>query len=71
MATQRSEVLELEVRIEASPETVFEFFTDPAKMVLWKGRSAMLEPAPGGIYRVDVNGRNVARGEHVEVAPPS
>ena len=28
-------VVEREVRIAARPETVFEFFTDPEKMVLW------------------------------------
>ena len=39
--------LEKEVRIEARPETVFPFFTDPAKMTRWKGRSAVLDPRPG------------------------
>ena len=65
------EVLEKEVRIDARPETVFSFFTDPAKMTLWKGGSATLDPRPGGIYRVDINGRDVARGEYVEVVPHS
>ena len=58
-----------EVRIRARPETVFAFFTDPAKMVLWKGVDAMLDPRPGGVYRVNVTGRNVARGEYVEIVP--
>ena len=71
MPTQQSDVLELEVRIEASRETVFEFFTDPAKIIQWNGQSATLEPTPGGLYRVDVNGRNIARGEYIEVTPPS
>jgi uncharacterized protein YndB with AHSA1/START domain len=48
MATQQSDVLELEIRIEASRETVFEFFTDPAKIIHWKGESATLEPILGG-----------------------
>ena len=63
--------VEREVRVEASPETIFPFFTDPAKMVLWKGNSATLEPKPGGIYRVDVTGKDIARGEYVEITPPS
>jgi uncharacterized protein YndB with AHSA1/START domain len=63
-------VVEREVRIAARPETVFAFFTDRDKMVLWKGRGAELDPRPGGIYRVDINGRDVARGEYVEVDPP-
>jgi uncharacterized protein YndB with AHSA1/START domain len=58
-----------EVRIDAEPRTVFEFFTDPEKMVRWLGRSATLDPRPGGVYRVDFNGEDIARGEFVEVAP--
>ncbi len=64
-------VLQREIRVAAQPETVFEFFTDPAKMVRWMGLEAALDPRPGGIYRVDVNGKNVAKGEFVEVTPPS
>jgi uncharacterized protein YndB with AHSA1/START domain len=63
-------VVEREIRIAARPETVFEFFTDPEKMVLWKGREADLDPEPGGIYRVEMGDRIVARGEYVEVDPP-
>ena len=64
-----SDVLEREIRIAARPETVFAFFTDPAKMIRWKGIQAALDPQPGGIYRVDINGRDVARGEFLEVVP--
>ena len=64
-------VVEREIRIAARPETVFEFFTDPEKMVLWKGREASLDPQPGGIYRVEMGDRIVARGEYVEVDAPN
>jgi uncharacterized protein YndB with AHSA1/START domain len=60
-----------EVRIDASPETVFAFLTDPELMVRWKGSSAVLDPVPGGIYRVDVAPGNVAVGEYVEIDPPN
>ena len=30
-----TDVVELEVRIAARPETVFAFFTDPVKMLRW------------------------------------
>jgi uncharacterized protein YndB with AHSA1/START domain len=60
----------VEVRIAASPETVFDFFTDPDKMIQWMGRSAELEPRPGGVLRCDINGRDVASGEYVELDPP-
>lgn len=70
-ATQESDAVELEVRIAARPETVFSFFTDPAKMTRWKGISATLEPRNDGVYRVDINGRNIARGQYLEVVPYS
>ena len=63
------DVYETQVRIEARPETVFAFFTDPAKMVQWKGIDAALDPRPGGQYRVNVTGRETAIGEYVEVTP--
>ncbi len=60
----------VEVLVEASPETIFPFFTDPEKVVRWKGSSAELDPRPGGIYSVDVTHQALARGEYVEVDPP-
>ena len=69
--SHESDVVEKEVRIAARPETIFPFFTDPTKMTLWFGAEAELDPKPGGIYRVDINGRNIARGEYVEVTPYS
>ena len=71
IVSDESEPLEKEVRIAARPETIFSFLTDPEKMTRWKGKRAFLDPRPGGIYRVDINGRNIARGEYVEVVPYS
>lgn len=67
---ERTEATENEVRIAAAPETVFGFFTEPEKMIRWKGTSAELDPRPGGVYRVDVSGRDIAVGEYVEIDPP-
>ncbi|MEX0875664.1 MAG: SRPBCC family protein [Actinomycetota bacterium] len=63
-------VFEREMRIEASPETVFEFFIDPEKMKRWKGVDAELDARPGGVYRVVVLPVAIARGEYVRVEPP-
>jgi uncharacterized protein YndB with AHSA1/START domain len=65
------DAVEVKTRIAASPETVFDFFTDPERMTLWMGRSAELDPRPGGILRCDINDEAVARGEFVELDPPS
>jgi uncharacterized protein YndB with AHSA1/START domain len=62
-------LVEREVRIAARPETVFAFFTDPQKMVRWKGMVAVLEPRDGGTYRVTISDQAVATGEYVEVTP--
>jgi uncharacterized protein YndB with AHSA1/START domain len=59
-----------EIRIAAPPEVVFPYFTDPARMVDWMGIAALLDPRPGGTFRVEANGRDVVRGEYVEVQPP-
>lgn len=64
------EVLEYETRIAASPETIFEFFTDPSKMVEWMGTEATLDPRPGGVCRINPSGHAVMSGEYVEVDPP-
>jgi uncharacterized protein YndB with AHSA1/START domain len=66
----RGEELKCEVRVEADPETVFPFFTDPGKLTRWMGTQAELDPRPGGIYRVQVLEQWTARGEYVEVDPP-
>ena len=71
MAVRQDEAVEREVRIAARPETVFEFFTDPEKQVLWMGRRAELDARPGGIYDVEISDRSHARGEFVEVDAPS
>ena len=59
-----------EIRIAASPDTVWEFLVEPEKAIRWMGLSATLDPRPGGIYRVEVIPGNVARGEFVEVNAP-
>jgi uncharacterized protein YndB with AHSA1/START domain len=61
--------VEREVRVEAAPEVVFEYFVDSERMVRWMGVEATLDPSPGGIFRVDINGRHVARGRYVEIVP--
>ena len=61
--------VELSVRVEASPATLFQYFVDPERMCRWKGIEAVLDPRPGGIYRVNMNGRDTALGEYVELVP--
>ena len=69
MAVDATGVVTREIRIEARPEVVFEFLTEPASMLRWMGTQAELDPRPGGVYRIVVNLRSTVRGEYVEVVP--
>jgi uncharacterized protein YndB with AHSA1/START domain len=64
------DAVEVEVRIAASPETIFDFFTEPDRMIQWMGRSAELDPRAGGPFRCEMNGEVVAAGEYIAVEPP-
>jgi uncharacterized protein YndB with AHSA1/START domain len=64
-----AEVVHREIRIDAAPSTVFEFLTDPAKMVRWMGTEAVLGPRPGGDYAVNINGHERVSGEVTEIIP--
>jgi uncharacterized protein YndB with AHSA1/START domain len=68
--TETTAAVEVATRIDASPEAIFGFFTEPDKMIQWMGREAQLEPRPGGLFRCDINGRHIAAGTFLEVDPP-
>jgi uncharacterized protein YndB with AHSA1/START domain len=71
MAQADPGVIRRELFVEAEPATVFAFLTDPDKLMRWMGTQCQLDPEPGGVYLVNVNGRDVARGEFEEVTPNS
>lgn len=56
-----------EIMIDATPETIWPFLTEPGKHVEWDGTVAEIDPRPGGIYRVLVAGQFQSAGEYVEV----
>jgi len=69
-ATTETTSIERTISIAASPETVWEFFVDPDKLIRWKGMKADLDPRTGGVYRCEVIPGHTARGEYVELDPP-
>src|SRR5258708_10425717 len=71
MPLGETRAIEREIRISARPDVIFDYFVDPVKMTKWKGVWAELDPRPGGVYRVNVTGREIARGEYVEIVPYS
>jgi uncharacterized protein YndB with AHSA1/START domain len=58
-----------EIMIDATPETIWPFLTEPGRHVEWDGTVAEIDPRPGGIYRVLVAGQFQSAGEYVEVVP--
>jgi len=58
-----------EIHIKAGPEAVFDYLVDPVKYDEWGGTDAVLEPRPGGIYRVLMGGTHQSAGEFLEVVP--
>ena len=49
------QAVEAQVRIAATAEALFPYFTVPEQVVKWMGVSAELDARPGGAYRVKVN----------------
>jgi uncharacterized protein YndB with AHSA1/START domain len=62
-------VIRTSVRITASPEVVFPYFTDPQLMVTWIGERVDLDARPGGRFAVNF-GATAAHGSYVAVEPP-
>jgi uncharacterized protein YndB with AHSA1/START domain len=56
-------------RINASPETVFSFFTNLERWTSWQGVDGEIDAQPGGNLRLRMPGGQVASGRFVEVIP--
>jgi uncharacterized protein YndB with AHSA1/START domain len=69
-ATSEKTAVERELRIAASPETIWEFLVDEEKAARWMGDECSFDVRPGGEYRCKVLSGNVALGEFVELDPP-
>jgi len=67
--TTEIDFVEREVSISAPAETIFLLLTDSQEVTRWMGVTAELDPRPGGIYRIDVTGQDIASGSFVELSP--
>ncbi len=59
------------IDIAAPCEFVFDFIVRPGNMTRWMGVAAEIDPKPGGVVRIDPNGRDVIRGVVLELERPS
>lgn len=62
--------IEQTVRIAASPETVWTFWTEPERLAAWWGSEAEVVAEPGGLFRVVMENGPVMRGTFTELDPP-
>jgi uncharacterized protein YndB with AHSA1/START domain len=65
-----AEPLRASIRIDATPERVFEHFVRPEAMLRWMGDYAVLDARPGGEFTLDINSVPV-RGRYLEIERPS
>ena len=63
-------IVDRQIRIEARPELVFRYFTDPERMARWVGPVLEFDPRPGGAVRLMVDGVHSNSGRVVAVDPP-
>lgn len=70
-----AEPLTKEMHIDATPETVYAFFTEPELVTRWLAREVTMDPTPGGIFRQVHRNKdgvdNVMDGEFLALEPPS
>ena len=64
-----ADVVEIQVRLDATPEVVFPYLTESERYARWQGVRAQLDPRPGGVFRVWMDAGTVASGVYLEVDP--
>ena len=64
------QVVELSIRIAASRETVFRFFSDPQRYKLWMGDQSTMNPGPLGVLTVSFGPGPTAVGKMIEWQEP-
>jgi uncharacterized protein YndB with AHSA1/START domain len=69
MSDERTRDVRLEIRINATPETVFVLLTDPAHMKTWFAELVEADARPGGLFRISGPAGVSIEGTYLEVIP--
>jgi uncharacterized protein YndB with AHSA1/START domain len=64
-----SQEFRLEIRIDASPETVFALLTEPTRMKTWLAELVEADSRPGGVFRISGPHGVSIEGTYLEVVP--
>ena len=59
------------LEIRAPRETVFRYFTDPARWAAWWGEGSSVDPRPGGKVLIRYPNGATASGSVREISPPA
>jgi uncharacterized protein YndB with AHSA1/START domain len=65
-----AEFVVVKAELAARPAKVYRYWTDPDMYPRWMGRSARLDPNPGGEYFVQMNDGFAAMGTFLALDPP-
>ena len=60
-----------EIKVNAKPETVFEYLIDPVKLRRWMSSGGSWNPEAGDPFRLEMSKEDVAVGTFVEIQRPS
>jgi len=65
--TGSSNEVRREIRIAASPATVFALLSEPRQMMKWLAELVEADPRPGGVFRLTEPGGTTIEGTYLEV----
>jgi uncharacterized protein YndB with AHSA1/START domain len=68
-ASPSSGQAEAAIHVAVDPAMAFAYFTVPARVVRWMGRSARIRPVPGGPFHVEIAKGQWIRGAFVDLDP--
>jgi uncharacterized protein YndB with AHSA1/START domain len=63
------EEVNLEIEIDASPETVFALLTEPIHMKIWLAELVETDPRPGGVFHISGPHGASIEGTYLKVIP--
>jgi uncharacterized protein YndB with AHSA1/START domain len=64
------DAVEREILVAVRPHQAWRWWIEPSLVVRWMGNEAVIDPVPGGVYRIVYGNGAVMRGSLVSLDPP-
>jgi uncharacterized protein YndB with AHSA1/START domain len=71
MVALGGDAVTIDIRAAVEPLIAWSFWVEPGRLTSWMGRTAEVDPRPGGVIRVDYGNGIVMRGTIVELEAPA